>query len=140
MIRRALVVAAIAASAPHPARAHAFAPALLQLEEVSADRVDVRWKQPAVRVQGSRLRPVLPPACIGLGDPVVQQDGTGLRASWQIRCPDGLARAAAQPRRSWFASSRSQLSSRYPASENTVGSAIVWLPLAVSTRADADRA
>jgi hydrogenase/urease accessory protein HupE len=91
VIRRALVVAAIAVAAPHPAHAHAFAPALLQLDEVSADHVDVRWKQPTVRVQGSRLRPVLPPACTGLGDPIVRQDGTGLRATWQIRCPDGLA-------------------------------------------------
>ncbi len=91
MIRRALVLAAIVLAAPHPAGAHAFAPALLQLEEVSADQVDVSWKQPAVRVQGSRLLPVLPPACTGIGDPVVRQDGTGLRATWRIRCPDGLA-------------------------------------------------
>lgn len=91
MIRRALVLAVVLLGAPRAVRAHPFAPALLQLEEVSPDQIDVSWKQPAVRVQGSRLRPVLPPACAGVGDPVVRQEGTGLRATWRIRCPDGLA-------------------------------------------------
>jgi hypothetical protein len=72
-------------------RAHQFAPALLELEEVAPDEVAVSWKQPAVRVQGSRLRPVLPVACEGIGDPVVERQGTGLEARWRIRCPDGLA-------------------------------------------------
>jgi HupE / UreJ protein len=72
-------------------RAHQFAPALLELEEVAPEQVAVAWKQPAIRVQGSRLRPVLPVACEGIGDPVVERQGTGLRARWQIRCPDGLA-------------------------------------------------
>ncbi|HEX3474106.1 MAG TPA: HupE/UreJ family protein [Kofleriaceae bacterium] len=91
MIRRVLVLAVVLLAAPRAVRAHPFAPALLQLEEVSPDQIDVSWKQPAVRVQGSRLRPVLPPACTGVGDPTVRQEGTGLRATWRIRCPDGLA-------------------------------------------------
>lgn len=73
------------------AEAHQFAPALLELEEVSADEAAVSWKQPAIRVQGSELRPVLPAECQGLGDPTVQREGTGLRARWRIRCPGGLA-------------------------------------------------
>jgi len=76
---------------PADLRAHQFAPALLELEEVAPDEVAVSWKQPAVRVQGSRLRPVLPVACEGIGDPVVERQGTGLEARWRIRCPDGLA-------------------------------------------------
>jgi hydrogenase/urease accessory protein HupE len=74
-----------------PAAAHQFAPALLELNELSAERIHVSWKQPAVRVQGSRLRPVLPPECEGIGRPAVVNEGTGLRATWEIRCPRGLA-------------------------------------------------
>lgn len=74
-----------------PAAAHQFAPALLEIEEISATEARVSWKQPAVRVQGSQLRPVLPVECEGVGDPEVRQEGTGLRARWQIRCPRGLA-------------------------------------------------
>lgn len=73
-----------------PARAHQFAPALLEIEELSAEEAGVQWKQPAVRVQGSQLRPVLPVECEGIGDPVVQKEGTGIRARWRMRCPGGL--------------------------------------------------
>jgi hydrogenase/urease accessory protein HupE len=70
---------------------HQFAPALLELEEKAAESVEVRWKQPVVRVQGSRLRPVLPVECRGVGEPVVNREGTGLKARWLIECPGGLA-------------------------------------------------
>src|SRR5262249_29154448 len=55
-----------------PALAHQFAPALLEVEELPAGEAAVSWKQPAVRVQGSQLRPVLPVECEGVGDPQVQ--------------------------------------------------------------------
>jgi hydrogenase/urease accessory protein HupE len=87
----ALLIAAFAATAAAPAWAHQFAPALLEIEEHSADEAAVRWKQPAVRVQGSQLRPVLPVECEGIGDPQVQKEGSGIRARWRIRCPGGLA-------------------------------------------------
>lgn len=74
-----------------PGVAHQFAPALLEIEEISEDLSKVSWKQPAMRVQGSQLRPVLPIECEGQGDPEVQKEGTGIRARWQIRCPQGLA-------------------------------------------------
>ncbi len=86
----ALLLALVALAGAAPARAHQFAPALLEIDEVSADEAAVRWKQPVVRVQGSRLRPVLPVECEGLGDPEVQQEGTGIRARWRMRCPGGL--------------------------------------------------
>jgi hydrogenase/urease accessory protein HupE len=63
----------------------------LELEEIAPGRAAVAWKQPAVRVQGSRLRPVLPVECEGVGEPQVTREGTGLRARWEIACPDGLA-------------------------------------------------
>ncbi|HEX4953017.1 MAG TPA: HupE/UreJ family protein [Thermoanaerobaculia bacterium] len=88
---RSLVPALLLAlAAAAPAEAHQFAPALLEIEELSADVARVGWKQPAIRVQGSQLRPVLPVECEGIGEPEVQKEGTGLRARWQIRCPGGL--------------------------------------------------
>jgi hydrogenase/urease accessory protein HupE len=80
----------LAMAAAAPARAHQFAPALLEIDELSGEEAAVRWKQPAVRVQGSQLRPVLPAECEGLGDPQVQKEGTGIRAAWRMRCPGGL--------------------------------------------------
>lgn len=74
-----------------PAAAHQFAPALLELEEISAESARVAWKQPILRVQGSRLRPVLPAECHGVGEPAVREEGTGLKAEWEISCPHGLA-------------------------------------------------
>ena len=86
-----LLIALGVLAAAVPARAHQFAPALLEIKELSAHESAVRWKQPAVRVQGSQLRPVLPVECEGIGDPVVQKEGSGIRAGWRIRCPGGLA-------------------------------------------------
>ena len=70
--------------------AHQFAPALLEVQEHEPGRAAVTWKQPAVRVQGSRLRPVLPGSCQGVGTPVVTRAGTGILARWEIACPGGL--------------------------------------------------
>ncbi len=84
---RLLAWALLLLAAAAPAPAHQFAPALLEIEERSADEAAVRWKQPAVRVQGSQLRPVLPVECEGLGDPQVQKEGTGVRARWRMRRP-----------------------------------------------------
>jgi hydrogenase/urease accessory protein HupE len=87
----ACLLALAAAATAAPVRAHQFAPALLEVEELSADEASVSWKQPAVRVQGSQLRPVLPVECDGIGDPEVRKEGTGMRARWRMRCPGGLA-------------------------------------------------
>jgi hydrogenase/urease accessory protein HupE len=76
--------------APWPLAAHQFAPALLEVQEVESGRAAVRWKQPAVRVQGSQLRPVLPGDCTGVGKPSVALEGTGMLARWEIVCPEGL--------------------------------------------------
>lgn len=73
-----------------PAAAHQFAPALLELQEVDASKVAVRWKQPVVRVMGSQLLPVLPGDCAGIGNPEVIRKDTGMEAVWNIACPGGL--------------------------------------------------
>lgn len=75
---------------PAPLAAHQFAPALLEVEELEPGRAAVRWKQPAVRVQGSRLRPVLPGSCQGVGKPEVTRAGEGILARWEITCPGGI--------------------------------------------------
>ncbi len=75
---------------PLAAGAHQFAPALLELRELGTDVVAVRWKQPLVRVMGSRVQPVLPGDCNGIGKPDVSRKGTGMEAAWQLRCPGGL--------------------------------------------------
>jgi hypothetical protein len=87
------VVLLAAALLPAPLAAHQFAPALFELEEHEPGRAAVRWKQPAVRVQGSRLRPVLPGSCEGVGAPGVARDGGGLVARWEIVCRGGLVGA-----------------------------------------------
>jgi len=74
-----------------PAGAHPFAPALLELRELGADRVSAHWKEPALRAQGSRLQPVLPGGCRGVGKPSVEREGTAMEATWEIECPQGLS-------------------------------------------------
>ena len=90
LLAAALLIVAGALGSAANLYAHQFAPALLELEEISADRAKVSWKQPIVRVKGSRLRPVLPVECEGIGDPAVTREGTGARATWEIACPEGL--------------------------------------------------
>ncbi len=86
----AVVVLAWTGALVPSASAHVFAPSLLELREVETGIFDVRWKQPIVKAQGSDLRPILPPSCIGNGLPETYEEGTGLVLAWQIRCADPL--------------------------------------------------
>jgi hydrogenase/urease accessory protein HupE len=70
-----------------PAHAHPFGPALLELSEIGAEWVEVRWEEPAGRV--GELRPVLPAACEGDG-PAGSGPGPGIPVQWVIACPGGL--------------------------------------------------
>lgn len=70
--------------------AHTFAPALLELQELGGDRVAVRWKQPVMRIAKSTMQPVLPSDCVGVGEPEITREGTGMVASWLIDCSGGL--------------------------------------------------
>jgi hydrogenase/urease accessory protein HupE len=85
-----MVLVLVGLGLPGPLSAHRFAPALLELQEVEAERAAVRWKEPAQRVRESQLRPVLPAECRGIGAPVVAREGTGMTARWEIACPGGL--------------------------------------------------
>lgn len=72
---------------PSAAYGHAFAPSLLELQELEDSRVQVRFKQPKVRRSGSELRPRLPVSCEADGGVEVLSEGTGLVARWTVRCP-----------------------------------------------------
>lgn len=76
-----------------PVAAHQFAPALLELTETAPGQVTVHWKEPLVRVMGSRLRPVLPGTCEGIGEPSLEREDTGVVARWTLSCPAGLVGA-----------------------------------------------
>lgn len=80
-----LVAAFLLPGVTSPLLAHAFAPALFELRE-DAGGVAVSFKQPEVRVVGSRLRPVLPPSCQPVGTPQVVQEGTGILTTWRATC------------------------------------------------------
>ena len=81
----ALLVATFAV--PSTVSAHTFAPSLLELKE-EADGVVARFKQPTVRVAGSRLVPLLPPSCQKIGGPATHSEGTGVVTTWRLTCGD----------------------------------------------------
>lgn len=68
------------------AHSHPLAPSLLEVEEVAPGQVRVRWKTPALRVPGSRLRPLFPPECTAAGDPVISSTGADVVEEWQLAC------------------------------------------------------
>ena len=73
-----------------PASGHAFAPSLLDVRETTPGHALVRWKQPAVRVSGSGLVPVMGESCRARGEPQTSVEDTGVVASWEIDCVSGL--------------------------------------------------
>ncbi len=68
-------------------QAHTFAPSLLALRQESYGVV-VSFKQPRVRVAGSRLRPVLPPSCREIDGPESRLEGTGVLTTWRVTCAE----------------------------------------------------
>ena len=76
--------------AAQPAWTHAFAPSLLEVRETDPGHALVRWKQPAVKVMGSNLFPLLPDTCHEQGKRSTRSEGTGIVETWAIACPDGL--------------------------------------------------
>ncbi len=71
------------------ASAHRFAPSLLRLFEVGEGEYQVIWKTPAQRVSAIPLQPVFPDACDGEASSA-SREGTGVIASFRIRCADSL--------------------------------------------------
>lgn len=91
---RAFRLAAILlALAPASARAHPLAPALLELREVGAGRVDVRWKTSLWKPNGPAIEPILPADCEPASEPTVEDDATGRTERWVLQCAASLVGA-----------------------------------------------
>jgi hydrogenase/urease accessory protein HupE len=73
-----------------PADAHESRPGYLELREVSDDRYDVLWKQPAVGDLVLRLSLVFPDSCTLAGADRWLQPGA-MSTRMTVSCPDGLA-------------------------------------------------
>jgi len=87
LVLRALAGAVLVLGTVSPLAAHTFAPSLFELRQENGGFA-VRFKQPEVRVAGSRLRPILPPSCQPEGTPEVIQEGTGIVTTWRAACSD----------------------------------------------------
>jgi hydrogenase/urease accessory protein HupE len=75
---------------PRTSDAHVFAPSLYELRETGPGNVAVRWKEPVIKAQGTRLRPVLPADCEGIGKPKVEWIQSAAVATWEAYCREGL--------------------------------------------------
>jgi hydrogenase/urease accessory protein HupE len=73
-----------------PASGHAFAPSLLEVRETTPGHAILRWKQPAVRVTGSGLLPIMSESCRRSGEPQTSVEDTGIVAIWELDCVGGL--------------------------------------------------
>ena len=83
--RLALAVVLLVGLGAVPVAGHSFAPALLELRQDGGELI-VRFKQPQVRVAGSRLKPVLPPSCEPAGEPTTRAEGTAIVTTWRVVC------------------------------------------------------
>lgn len=87
-----LVLLALMACTAIPASSHPFTPGLLDLYEMGAGRVEVRWKEPAQQAGQGRVRPILPASCEGGGALAARGSGSAMPAHRLIVvCPGGLA-------------------------------------------------
>jgi len=68
------------------AGAHPLAPALLELVEDEAGRVDILWKRSALSKPSADLDPILPDACPILSEPRLEEDGVARLVRWSIDC------------------------------------------------------
>jgi hypothetical protein len=89
-MRRRLLAFCAVTLLPLAASAHRLAPALLELFERDAGRVDVRFKLPEELPVGADVTPALPEGCTPLGDPSAAREGTGVVLTWSEQCANGL--------------------------------------------------
>jgi hydrogenase/urease accessory protein HupE len=66
--------------------AHPLAPSLLEIVEDAPGHAEVRWKTPAKKVPGAKMRPLLPPHCALSGTPVEEAVGTAIVQTWEVTC------------------------------------------------------
>ena len=70
--------------------AHRFAPSLLEVKQLSAERFSATWKTPAQKVSATPIEPRFPDHCNVLSTSPWVQEGTGLLMQLQLECPGGL--------------------------------------------------
>jgi len=84
---RALVVAlALLLSWTRGAAAHSMAPALFEINELSAGRYAIAWKVGVVQPLGLTLRPVLPAACVEDTEPAQTATADSVTTRWVVDC------------------------------------------------------
>jgi len=77
------------AAAPAIGLAHGLTPALLQIAESADGHAAVEWKMPPMQTPGARVRPVLPPYCRLLSQPVTTRTPESVTARWSVDCGRG---------------------------------------------------
>jgi hypothetical protein len=75
------------------AHAHPLAPALLELREHGAGRVEVKFKTPAKRLPGVSLAPALPESCSTTALPTFEREGSGVVERYAVNCRGSLVGA-----------------------------------------------
>jgi hydrogenase/urease accessory protein HupE len=88
--RAAWLAALVLCALAQPSAAHRLAPSLLEVREIAAGRVAVRWKTPLQRPVGADLRPELPGDCETTGSPEAGGDATSATLRFEAHCPGGL--------------------------------------------------
>ena len=84
------LVALALALIPAGVRAHDLMPALLELDQTGAERVEVLWRRPVVQGQPLALTPVLPDRCRPQGPPREELRPRALLVRSTLRCRGGL--------------------------------------------------
>jgi hydrogenase/urease accessory protein HupE len=81
-----LIVVVLLAAAGAPGRAHPLAPALLELTEGDAGRVDVHWRTSRLRPRGANVEPRLPDGCRATSAPRAGGDEVSVSLRWSADC------------------------------------------------------
>ncbi len=92
-MRPSCLAAFLLAIVPASAVAHPLAPALLELHESDAGRVEVRWKTSLWKPNGPAIEPILPTGCEPASEPTVEDDATGRTERWTLQCASSLVGA-----------------------------------------------
>jgi hydrogenase/urease accessory protein HupE len=66
--------------------AHPLAPALLELKEDAAGRVEILWKRSSLSTPSSQIHPIAPEDCLPLSQPRLEKEGVALLQRWSIDC------------------------------------------------------
>ena len=74
---------------PLGAQAHRLAPSLLEVRELSPNRISVLWKNPLLRASGTVLRPILPSHCRPLSEARTSETAAALIQRWELSCQEG---------------------------------------------------